>query len=87
LPHGPSIPFQLCCSEKQTLSTQTQAITEFGKIFPGMVRPLMTERDLYLSHMLYLNAGRMKEGEVMVAVVGAGHVPGILFFNAYALFR
>ncbi len=47
----------------------------------------MTERDLYLSHMLYLNAGRMKEGEVMVAVVGAGHVPGILFFNAYALFR
>jgi pheromone shutdown protein TraB len=56
---------------------QMQAINEFGKFFPGMVRPLMTERDLYLSHMLYEQAGRMKEGAVMVAVVGAGHVPGM----------
>jgi pheromone shutdown protein TraB len=55
-----------------------QAINEFGKIFPGMVRPLMTERDLYLSYMLYEQATRMQEGSVMVAVVGAGHVPGVL---------
>lgn len=51
---------------------------EFGNQFPGIVRPLITERDEYLSHMLYYQAQFMSSGSVMVAVVGAGHVSGIV---------
>lgn len=44
------------------------------KEFPGLHRALVSERDLYMARRL---AGLTHEHEKIVAVVGAGHVPGI----------
>uniref|UniRef100_A0A7S0RN77 TraB domain-containing protein n=1 Tax=Pyramimonas obovata TaxID=1411642 RepID=A0A7S0RN77_9CHLO len=52
----------------------TQAIKELGQEFPSLVRPLITERDLYLVHSLRQVAANY---QVVVGVVGAGHCPGI----------
>lgn len=52
----------------------TEAIREFGKTFPGLIRPLLTERDLYMTHVLQRLAAN---ATTVVAVVGAGHLPGI----------
>lgn len=54
----------------------TQAIREFGKAFPGLVRPLLTERDLYMTCVLRRLAAH---ATTVVAVVGAGHLPGIRY--------
>ena len=49
------------------------ALRTFGKKLPEVKATLIDERDQYLAHSL-MNA----PGEKIVAVVGAGHVPGIL---------
>lgn len=46
---------------------------EMGKAFPEIKKRLIDERDVYLAQKL-----RMSPGERIVAVVGAGHVPGML---------
>ena len=47
-------------------------LSEIGKSFPEIRRLLIDERDQYLAHMI-----RSAPGKKIVAVVGAGHVPGI----------
>jgi pheromone shutdown-related protein TraB len=47
-------------------------LSEIGKSFPEIQRILIDERDQYLAHMI-----RTAPGKKIVAVVGAGHVPGI----------
>jgi pheromone shutdown-related protein TraB len=49
-----------------------QALAEFSKLFPNIKRPLISERDLYLCEKI-----RSAPGKRIVAVVGAGHCPGI----------
>ena len=46
---------------------------EMGKAFPEIKKRLIDERDVYLAQKL-----RLAPGERIVAVVGAGHVPGML---------
>ncbi|KAL4427745.1 hypothetical protein ABPG75_001834 [Micractinium tetrahymenae] len=52
----------------------TEAIREFGKEFPSLLHPLITERDQYMAFMLRKLASR---AHTVVAVVGAGHLQGI----------
>ena len=47
-------------------------LAELGKQFPGIKRHLIDERDQYLSHKI-----KNAEGNKIVAVLGAGHIPGI----------
>lgn len=47
-------------------------LSEIGKSLPEIRRILIDERDQYLAYMI-----RTAPGEKIVAVVGAGHVPGI----------
>ena len=54
--------------------TLTKAIKDMGHKFPSLVRVLIEERDLYLASSIY--KATLEHGTV-VAVVGAGHVPGI----------
>lgn len=44
----------------------------FGEEFPQVKKPLIDERDQYMAQKL-----REAPGDIVVAVVGAGHVPGI----------
>ena len=48
-------------------------LSEIGKSLPEIRRVLIDERDQYLTHKI-----RTAPGKKIVAVVGAGHVPGIL---------
>ncbi len=47
-------------------------LSEIGKAFPEIRRVLIDERDQYLAHEI-----RTAPGKKIVAVVGAGHVPGV----------
>ena len=47
-------------------------LSELGKTLPELQRVLIDERDQYLAHKI-----RTAPGNKIVAVVGAGHVPGI----------
>ena len=47
-------------------------LEELGQSMPGLRRTLIDERDQYLAAMI-----RQAEGKKIVAVVGAGHMPGI----------
>jgi pheromone shutdown-related protein TraB len=47
-------------------------LTEIGESFPEIRKVLIDERDQYLAHQI-----RTAPGKRIVAVVGAGHVPGI----------
>ena len=47
-------------------------LSEIGESFPEIRRVLIDERDQYLAHRI-----RVAPGKRIVAVVGAGHVPGI----------
>jgi pheromone shutdown-related protein TraB len=49
-----------------------EALIEFSKEFPSIVKPLIQERDQYIAQTL-----RSSTGKVIVAVIGAGHCPGI----------
>lgn len=53
--------------------TISEMLAEFAKLMPGIKRPLIDERDAYLMSSIE-EAG----GKVVVAVVGAGHVNGML---------
>mmetsp|Transcript_44335 Transcript_44335/g.139883 ORF Transcript_44335/g.139883 Transcript_44335/m.139883 type:complete len:721 (-) Transcript_44335:1713-3875(-) len=66
-------------SLKQT-DAMTMAVMELGSKFPGLIEPLMTERDQYLCYMLRKKAQSVSEGVRIVAVVGAGHIAGIKKF-------
>jgi pheromone shutdown-related protein TraB len=48
-------------------------LSEVGESLPELRRVLIDERDLYLAHRI-----RTAPGKKIVAVVGAGHVPGIM---------
>ena len=48
-------------------------LEEFAKKFPDIKKRLIDERDIYLAQKI-----RQAKGEKIVAVVGAGHVPGII---------
>ncbi|HHC24276.1 MAG TPA: TraB/GumN family protein [Desulfobacterales bacterium] len=47
-------------------------LSDVGKSFPALKHVLIDERDRYLSHKI-----RTAPGNKIVAIVGAGHVPGI----------
>jgi len=51
----------------------TEMMQEFAKAMPQAKRPLIDERDLYLMSMI-----RSAPGQRIVAVVGAGHVSGMV---------
>jgi pheromone shutdown-related protein TraB len=53
--------------------TLTAMLDEMGDMLPQVKTILVDERDLYMAHQLL-----QAEGEKIVAVVGAAHVPGIL---------
>jgi pheromone shutdown-related protein TraB len=55
--------------DKDVLET---LLSEIGEAFPELRRILIDERDQYLTHKI-----RTAPGKKIVAVVGAGHVPGI----------
>lgn len=46
-------------------------MTQLGSKFPQLVTKLVTERDIYMSHIL-----RRCPGPVVVGVVGLGHLKG-----------
>lgn len=50
-----------------------EMINAFAKELPDAKRVLIDERDIFLSHSIQKNLG-----QTTVAVVGAGHIPGIL---------
>lgn len=50
----------------------TEMMGEFAEAFPEVKEPLIDERDLYL-----MSGIEKAPGKTMVAVVGAGHVPGM----------
>jgi len=56
----------------------TQAIKEFAKKFPALMEPMLYERDRFLAYVLRVQANKLSCGERVVAVVGAGHVKGIV---------
>lgn len=53
--------------------TLTEKMKEFAQLYPKVKEPLIDERDLYLASSI-----REAGGHTVVAVVGAGHVPGML---------
>lgn len=50
----------------------TKLMDELGEEFPSLKRVLIDERDLYLAEMI-----RRVDGNLVVAVLGAGHLPGV----------
>ena len=51
----------------------SRMMAELGEAFPGLKNVLIDERDTYLAERI-----RQTEGDKLVAVVGAGHVQGML---------
>lgn len=49
------------------------ALSEMGSAFAGVKEVLVDERDQYMSQKI-----KQTEGEVIVAIIGAAHMPGIL---------
>lgn len=47
-------------------------LQEFSQVFPKIKDALITERDMYLAEKIQKSSGKL-----VVAVVGAGHIPGI----------
>src|SRR5699024_4863621 len=56
----------------KTQDTINAMLNEFTEAFPKLKRPLIDERDQYLSQKI-----KNAPGEKIVAVLGAAHVPGI----------
>ncbi|MGQ4808635.1 hypothetical protein NKDENANG_02022 [Candidatus Entotheonellaceae bacterium PAL068K] len=50
----------------------TALLDELGEVLPSLRRVLIDERDIYLAHYI-----RQAQGDRIVAVVGAAHIPGI----------
>jgi pheromone shutdown-related protein TraB len=60
--------------EKMKKSDQLESMIEsFAQSYPEVKKKLLDERDVYLSQKI-----RKAPGNTVVAVVGAGHVPGII---------
>ncbi len=59
-----------CCASQTVLP----AALAFAQDFPGLIRPLLVERDQYMAFMLRKLSSR---AHTVVAVVGAGHLQGI----------
>lgn len=59
--------------ELKERDTINEMLTEFAKLMPGIKKPLIDERDLFLMSKI-----QEAPGERIVAVVGAGHVEGVL---------
>lgn len=57
----------------KTTDALTSMIKELGEEMPLVKKAIIDERDLYLSGMIQQNLGQKT-----VAIVGAGHVPGII---------
>lgn len=53
--------------------TISELVREFAEVMPRLQRPLIDERDRYL-----MSAVREAPGKIVVAVVGAGHVEGMV---------
>jgi pheromone shutdown-related protein TraB len=67
---------EIAGADIEALKKQDQLETlmgEMGKAFPEIKKHLIDERDIYLAQKL-----RLAPGARIVAVVGAGHVPGLL---------
>lgn len=59
---------------RKEADVMTQAFVEMGHHFPQLLTPLITERDEYMVMMMRSIAASSSR---IVAVVGAGHLPGI----------
>ena len=59
--------------ELKDRDTINEMLKEFAKLMPGIKKPLIDERDLYLMSKI-----QEAPGKRIVAVVGAGHVEGLL---------
>lgn len=59
--------------ELKDRDTINEMMAEFARLMPGVKRPLIDERDQYLMSKI-----REAPGKTIVAVVGAGHVQGML---------
>ncbi len=59
-------------NEMKSGDSLTIILAEMGKHFPGIKKHLIDERDQYLSHKI-----KNAPGNKIVAVLGAGHIPGI----------
>lgn len=59
--------------ELKDRDTINEMLAEFAKLMPGIKKPLIDERDLYLMSKI-----QEAPGKRIVAVVGAGHVEGVL---------
>lgn len=59
--------------ELKERDTINEMLSEFAKLVPGIKKPLIDERDLYLMSKI-----QEAPGKRIVAVVGAGHVEGVL---------
>lgn len=59
-------------NEMKSGDSLTIILAEMGKHFPGIKKHLIDERDQYLSHKI-----KNAPGDKIVAVLGAGHIPGI----------
>jgi len=54
-------------------ANMSEMLSEFSEVLPEVKQPLIDERDLFLISKI-----RETEGKTIVAVVGAGHVPGMV---------
>lgn len=64
--------------EKDMLSV---LLTEMAEQFPGLKRVVLDERDVYLAHFIYQHAQNYETSlgpPRVVAIVGIGHIPGIV---------
>ena len=63
----------------------TKSMEELGRHFPSIVESVIHERDIYMAtkllqtvKMLGTPQGENKGTKIIVAIVGAGHIPGIM---------
>jgi pheromone shutdown-related protein TraB len=59
--------------ELKERDTINEMLAEFARLIPGIKEPLIDERDLYLMSKI-----QEAPGKTIVAVIGAGHVEGVL---------
>lgn len=75
---GLSMPDKKQLAEELEAMKETDAITaaikELGQTFPSLLTPLIFERDLFMVHVLRTLPTKHTK---IVAVVGAGHLPGM----------
>lgn len=70
----PSNEIEKLLSSMEEADVLTDAIKEMGATYPTLIDTLLRERNLYMVHILRRLASR---ADRVVAVVGAGHLPGM----------